>query len=492
MSDPDPAEGKRSPSGVLRGGYRFQDVFVWSGAMQLLRPNPRFSEVGTEVDDAGNVDDVVLRNPGTSGGSYGQVKWSTRAADPLTYQFLSATRGRGTSILQKLYKSWLRLGGPDVPVDLRLISNRPLDLTDPLLSLADGHSDRLTPAARQADPNSVAGQAVTAWATHIGAAREDLLGMLDRLHLQTGRTPTAELEHTRVLMAAAGLDDSDDALERGLSVVPRWMIDGITTRSVGDIRRTVEELGLTRVDPSIVLSIEAIDNDPHADTADHRLDWTRFYDQTVVPRERTLPVEHAAWNLMASELATTAAEIEAGPTRSVVVRGALRQATLFAVGAALPQTRGFRLVYRQYGHTWTTDTAKQNRGISERSTPIGAGSDLAVAVAVSLDPAPEIGSYLRATGLPVDNLVVIEPADGSDDQAVRSGGHAVALAEGIRNKIRQILVSRPDTPRIHLFLAGPGGLSLMLGHRWNKVRPTTIYEHRGVGRGYAPTFTVDA
>ena len=51
-----------------------------------------------------------------------------------------------------------------------------------------------------------------------------------------------------------------------------------------------------------------------------------------------------------------------------------------------------------------------------------------------------------------------------------------------------------DTPKapIHLLLAGPGGLALLLGHRWNRTRPTTIYQHLGPGRGYTPAFTVNA
>jgi SMODS-associated and fused to various effectors sensor domain len=30
-------------------------------------------------------------------------------------------------------------------------------------------------------------------------------------------------------------------------------------------------------------------------------------------------------------------------------------------------------------------------------------------------------------------------------------------------------------PRVYLFLATPMGLALLLGHRWNRIAPTTVY-----------------
>jgi SMODS-associated and fused to various effectors sensor domain len=92
----------------------------------------------------------------------------------------------------------------------------------------------------------------------------------------------------------------------------------------------------------------------------------------------------------------------------------------------------------------------------------------------------------------VDHLLTVLPAAGADDQAVASAGQAVAYAQTIRDLVREGLESYPDTARIHLFLAGPGGLALLRGHRWNRTRPTIVYEHLCPGRGYTPAFTADA
>jgi hypothetical protein len=83
------------------------------------------------------------------------------------------------------------------------------------------------------------------------------------------------------------------------------------------------------------------------------------------------------------------------------------------------------------------------------------------------------------------------PPEGAHDQSVAGPGQAVAYAQALRNGVReQLETARAD--RVHLFLAGPGGLALLLGHRWNRVAPTVVYEDLGPGRGYVAAFTIAA
>ena len=49
-----------------------------------------------------------------------------------------------------------------------------------------------------------------------------------------------------------------------------------------------------------------------------------------------------------------------------------------------------------------------------------------------------------------------------------------------------------NNPRVHLFLAGPLGLALLLGHRWNRERPTVVYEDVQNELTYEAAFTLDA
>jgi hypothetical protein len=169
----------------------------------------------------------------------------------------------------------------------------------------------------------------------------------------------------------------------------------------------------------------------------------------------------------------------------------MRQATIFKVGAQLPQTRNFELSYQQGEQVWATSDAKRALDINAHTAPIDAGYELAVVVGVTLDPTEEVMRHITNTSMPVQDVLIIGPAN-RHDKAVATGGHGVALAEQIRNAVRAHLSQHPETSKIHLFLAGPAGLALMLGHRWNRLRPTVVYEHLGVGNLYQPAFAVDA
>lgn len=171
----------------------------------------------------------------------------------------------------------------------------------------------------------------------------------------------------------------------------------------------------------------------------------------------------------------------------------MRQALFFRVGTALPAVRQHTLHYLQGSQLWSTDTPKTPvAALQVQRTILNSGSDLAIAVGVAADPKTAVAAYLRSQAVPVNRLVTIQPAIGADDQAVESAGQAVTYAQQVRDLVRHEIDGQPDTERVHLFLAGPGGLALLLGHRWNRIGPTGVYEHLGPGRGYTPAFAVDA
>lgn len=494
MTTPRPAAGRASASGVRRGGDRFQDLFVWAAAMNVIRPTAEYTQVEVEINGVGNVDDVVLRGAPGSSDLYGQVKWATNPAELVNTDYLQKTDSdTSKSLLQKLFDSWTKVQTKETPPTLQLITNRALDGADPLLGHVDGRTDLLVPYAADASSRSSAGKALLQWAEHVGTSREQLLEMLAHLQFLTGRTVSAEESHVRTLMAVAGLDPSEEALERGLGIVGRWVVDGRRVATATDIHDAVDERGLRRVEPSALLVVQAIDADPHADEGTVTLDWVHLYEPDQSPKMRVQPRDPASWWEMDRDITQAAATLENEGWRSTVVRGAFRQATFFQVGAALPDTRGHELRYVQNQQLWSTDSPKASIDQPDLArTPIGAGSDLAVAVGVATNPTTAVVAYLRSAGTPVDGLLTVQPAAGPDDRAVANAGQAVAYAQQIRDRVRQELDLHPAAERVHLFLAGPGGLALLLGHRWNRLRPTVVYEHLGPGRGYTPAFTVDA
>jgi hypothetical protein len=45
---------------------------------------------------------------------------------------------------------------------------------------------------------------------------------------------------------------------------------------------------------------------------------------------------------------------------------------------------------------------------------------------------------------------------------------------------------------VHLFLIGPLGLAVLLGHRWNAIAPTVVYEDVRGQLGYEAAFHIAA
>jgi hypothetical protein len=490
MTTPRPAEGPASRSGVRRSGDAYQDLIVWGAAMRVIGPDSQFTQVEMEINGIGNVDDVVLRSP--VGHRFGQVKWATTTASQVDEQFLTASAGNEKSLLQKLYASYHRLCTTNDTPTLELITNRTLNSTHPLLGHIDGRTDMLMPYAGLADPATEAGKGLQAWADHVRATRDELLEMLSHLIFRTGLTVSAERDHVQTLMIAAGLDGSEDALQRGLDCVASWVTGGKRIVPAAEIRETVDRLGLRRSDPAAILVVQAIDTDQHAGEATIALNWVDLFDGDR-PALRFQPLDPAAWIQMDNDLMGAATTLENVGWKSTLVRGAMRQATFFRVGTVLPAVRNHALRYVQGSQLWSTDTPKAPIALPQTSsTYIGAGADLAVAVGVSVNPTTAVLTYVRDAELSVDHLLTVLPAAGADDQAVASAGQAVAYAQTIRDLVREDLESYADAAFIHLFLAGPGGLALLLGHRWNRARPTIVYEHLGPGRGYTPAFTADA
>jgi hypothetical protein len=142
MTEPQPAP---SPTGVRIAGDRYQWLIAWQACVTVLRDasesvvNPAVS-VGVEVDDAGNVDDVVIRR-NQPPHSYKQVKYAVDSSTPVNSDYLTApSKTGGPSILRKLAASWQQLTSAGDGADLAIITNRAPDPADPLISARDART----------------------------------------------------------------------------------------------------------------------------------------------------------------------------------------------------------------------------------------------------------------------------------------------------------------------------------------------------------------
>jgi len=464
---------------------------AWQACVLTLRdaatnsPNPVLS-VGVEVYDVGNVDDVVLwraRPPHT----YSQVKYAVDDRVLVNGDYLTAPgRNGGPSLLAKLVRAWRKLDGAPATVELALVTNRAPDPQDPLVSRRDARTRLLLPHAAQGGEKSAAGQARSAWAAAVGLSEAELLRFLGVLDFDLARDVGHLEQYVGSLMLLTGMHGDPGAINAGIDWIGRTVVRGQREVDLGDIHRAVDELGLHASNTKTLVSVATLLPDRMAAEAEYAIDWVdRFEGNDAFAKRK--PATPWTWSQLQTDLESIPAHL--GAARHVGFTGSMRLATAFAVGTTMRMVTGVDVSIVQRGDLWCSD--------EDYGTPIepetvehvlGQGDDLAIAVEVATPIGGDVKSYVRDVDLPVDRLVVIRPPGGPKDNAVRSAREACALAVGIRDEVRRRV---RHAPRVHVFQAGPVGLALLVGHRWNRVAPTIVYEDLA-SFGYAAAFQISA
>jgi hypothetical protein len=257
--------------------------------------------------------------------------------------------------------------------------------------------------------------------------------------------------------------------------------------SPDDIRRAAASAGLLARNGTLVLAVHAIDRQPTATPPNVEIDLVDLYDGGEAFARVQLR-DPADWNAKVEPAIRNAArDLEAYATRRVHVTGSMRLPIWFAIGRALPDVRGWVLSLDQRTDEWSTDATPEEvtaRVLAE--TRIGQGSDVAIAVSITHDISEDVARYISEARIPVSTLLGLGPQGEPGNRAVTSAGWATAWVRSAREQARRAAASAGAT-RAHLYIAAPAALALMLGHQWNLMPPTTIYEH--LRTGYAPTFT---
>jgi len=480
-----------SATGARIAGDRYQWLVAWHACVTVLNdsatsvPNP-VETVGVEVDGAGNLDDVVLyrrRPPHT----YRQVKYAVDHTTPVSTDYLTQPAATGgLSILRKIAAAWRRLAATGEPVELAIITNRAPDPADPLVSLRDARTRLLLPKAAVGGPRSDRGRARVAWAQAAGLTEEELLDLLAVLDFDLARDRGHVEEMTRLTMLVTGLRGDADALAAGTDWIAEQVVAGRRLLDREMIENAVESRALRAGPARAVVSVATLSPDPLAAQARYALDWVDRFDGPDAYAKRR-PKPPATWQHLQADVEAIPSHL--GTACRVAVTGSLRQATAFTVGAALRMVTNTDVAVVQRGALWASDAPyPEPIEPSIADCHIGQGSDIAIAIQIATPIAGDVQEFLRDRQLPVDRLVLLGPPGGPRDNAVGSPEDACALAVGLRDAARRAVHGHP---RVHLFLAGPMGLSLLLGHRWNRVAPTIVYEDLAA-LGYEAAFIVSA
>ena len=478
--------GRSSSAARLAGDY-FQHLVAWNEALEALR-SPAVTAVTVEHPDAGNVDDVVVHR-GVEPSLYTQVKHAVDASTPVGQRWLMSTRTSNpasSSVLQKFHRSWRDLRTRHDHPELRLVTDREIDPNDAVMRGLDRVTELLVPdiSHRRAAEGRVL------WSQHLGITEDELVEFLVSLRFETGRTIRSQQQRAATLMSAAGLNSDQRAIDSAVGLMRDWVQLRQRTLTPEKLREmALQRVGQHRA-PGAVVVVEAIDYDPHPDDADERINFVDAYLGNDAFERRQLCDPHQ-WSRISADIELAAHRLRDAGVRRAIVRGAMRLPVWFHAGASFRDVRGFQTAGLQKEAIWSSEDLNASVEVQAETVAIGDGPDAAVAVGVAADPTAEVSAYIAAANLPVGSLISILPAGGPSPAAIPDSPTAAATAVAVRNAVRDLLRATSAT-RIHLFLATPGAFALLLGHRWNAMRPTIVYEHLGTGNGYTPTFLIPA
>lgn len=481
-------ETRRSASGARQSGDDYQHLVAWNRTLLATLPDRNLESVEVEALDAGNVDDVVIRYRDRAA-EFAQVRFAVGIESPLNTAYLfNKNAPGGTSVLEKFANSWRTLNPG--PGGMNLITNRAADLGDGAMQALDGRSGLLVPAIGRGGPRSATGQARAAWADHLSISEDELLEMLGCLRLQVGRPFDAEMDHARACMVAAGLRSDPAAIRVGIDLVRQWVLDGRRRLGAEQVRAAIAGLGLQVAEPAAILHVQALLREPTASEATEAIDWVDLYQGNDPPSRRRTVSPDAYAKEMEPELTAAAERLLSAGHRRIVINGVFRLPAAFAIGAALPRTRGTVLVRQHLTEVWDTNVAPEGDDhLRANLTELGSSADIAVVVAVTTDPTKDVAAYLSGGGGPQIGTICTILPQRAHDASVAGPGHAVILCQAIRDRVREVVRDRPGG-KVHLFMACPAAMALFLGHRWNRVAPTVLYED--LSPGYAQAFSVSA
>ena len=413
-----------------------------------------------------------------------QLKYSADGRKYDSLEYLTVSKPRGQSIMQRFYSRW---EGAEQKPKITLVTNRPRFSGDLLMEMVDGDDETVARRLECAEPGSKEGTLRGSLAGHLGIPKERTVEFLRDVRFRF-RSRAELIGLAKEHMHVAGLCSDDDAVDRGITIVRGWVKAGKRMIDSADLQLAFAPL-VRRPGPTGSILVQMIDREPEPD-ATVVMDFTRRFPGSE-PRERRLPSKPESWNsVFRPEFRQAARTLRLLDRTRVEVKGYMRLPTWFAVGAELAKTAGFAVWSVKDGEEWSS-VGKVSRVAAECDVvELGSGGDLAVGIALASDPSEDALRYVRGQLAGVGRYACIRPAGGAGSMQVRGAAEARGWAFGARDSVRRLCGCGPD--RVHLFMSAPDGVALLLGHLWNRMPSTQLYEDLGPGRGYSPSYLIPA
>lgn len=477
-----------SRSAARMRGDDYQHLFAWLQVLRAINVPNNITKIGIEDPEAENADDVtVYMEDGEC--EYYQVKSSVDARQPVGMEWLTKlSKFGGPSIVQGFYRLWVSKPDEHKP-KIILITNRLPLYADPLLGMIDGRDGTVAYRLEHAGPKSKAADVRRRLAEHLQVTEGEAVRFFRDIRFILGRANEDWMLLVKPLMFTAGLRHDEDTVARGVGIVRGWVTGGEREITTAELRRAVEPLMQPGDSPTASILVQAIDRDPMPEGATVALDWVDSFPGSE-PRVRRLPSDPTLWNdQFRPELQRAAQKLRSQGHTHVLVRGYMRLPTWFAVGVELGKTARFEVSSFRGQTAWSSVGKTSGITTEHDVTTLGLGQDLAVGIALAADPSPDVLAYIRDQQINVGKYICIHPTNGASNHAIGDAADARGWACKVRDSVR-CLVREYEPNQIHLFLAGPDGAILLLGHLWNRMPRTQIYEDLGPTEGYAPSYLI--
>jgi SMODS-associated and fused to various effectors sensor domain len=397
-------------------------------------------------------------------------------------------KGQQEAPLQRFHESYAKLtSDTGLPPKMAPHTNRLPAPGDPILQLVSGTDCKLVPRLAAQTPGSAAGTVRMHWAEHLGITEEELPSFLGHLAIRSGRDALDDLqEQCAWAMRAVGFRSDVAALLAAVGALRELIRTGVRELDAEAVRRVANKLQLLAGKPRATLLVQSLRPDPWPETATASVDWVDLFEGDDAESHRQLE-DPSGWNdRLKPELAAAVERIR--KARLTDVRGTMRLATGLLVGVQLSEVAGFKVAAIGREGEWSSTMRHDAATVEREWVDIGQGDELVLAIAVSQPIRDDVVSYIRTQRLPAGKLVVYSPPGGPSREAVKIPEAGVALAATISRALREDTSSRQDG--VHLFLSAPLPLAIMVGHLWNRMPRTQVYDDLGPGSGYTPAYTV--
>lgn len=169
------------------------------------------------------------------------------------------------------------------------------------------------------------------------------------------------------------------------------------------------------------------------------------------------------------------------PGREVHAFGLTALPAAAALGCAFISTSGIKAAWRQYTpgqpeQLWTIHTARETSGVSSKLwSKDQKAYDVAVLVSVADNTEPLFAQCRES--LPSFRALLHVTKPGSVPFAVNSPGQALDIALTVQEGLRQLRQEYGKVGTVHIFLAVPAGLAMLIGQLLNTFGAVQTYEH---------------